>query len=35
MRESRKEIIDDITTVQQNIQQVWGRIGEGNGSISE
>ena len=28
MRQSQREILDDITEVRENIQLVWGRIGE-------
>ena len=28
MKQSQREILDDITTVRENIQLVWGRIGE-------
>ena len=28
MKQSQREILDDITTVRHNIQLVWGRIGE-------
>lgn len=28
LKQSQREILDDITTVRHNIQQVWGRIGE-------
>ena len=28
LKQSQREILDDITTVRHNIQQVWGRIGK-------
>ena len=28
MKDSQKEIMDDISTVRENIEGVWGRIGE-------
>ena len=28
MKEGQREIMEDITTVRENIQQVWTRIGE-------